>query len=202
MRYLTLDTPCVLLERALALQDLVRSHMPNPAMFWPDTLAFFSDTLARGGKLVLAVEDRKDEVLRGAEQARNMEYVSCEPDGPGNGTALVAGYFLLRFPLARDADNLGRDAGLAEEELSHVAHLESVAVHPAFRGRGLALAMGQRLVALARAARKRHLLATVAPDNAASLAMLASLGLSVYDTRPKYAGLMRHIMYATLQPLR
>ena len=149
MRYLDVTAPGILLEKALALQDLV-----------------------------------------------DAEYVTLE-SGEGE-PAPVAGYFLLRFPGAQDADNLGLDANLARGDLSLVAHLESVAVHPAFRGRGLARIMAKRLVEKARAAGKKHLFATVAPDNTASLAMLASLGLTVYHTRPKYAGLVRHIMYTTL----
>ena len=187
MRYHEVTTPGPLLEKALALQDLVHHCMPDQSLFWPDTLDFFQDTLARGGTLILAASDPAD-----------MERLHMDFEDAGAETPLVAGYFLLRFPSAQDADNLGRDVGLASEELAFVAHLESVAVHPAFRGRGLASTMAQRLVEKARTAGKRHLLATVAPDNKASLAMLASLGLSVYDTKPKYAGLMRHIMYTTL----
>ncbi len=192
MRYLDVTAPGILLEKALALQDLVHRSMPDQSMFWPDTLDFFADTLAKGGTLVLAVGDQIDTLSARVD----AEYVTLKSSEGQQG--LVAGYFLLRLPNAQDADNLGRDANLAAGDLSLVAHLESVAVHPAFRGRGLARIMAKRLVEKARAAGKKHLFATVAPDNTASLAMLASLGLTVYHTRPKYAGLVRHIMYTTL----
>ena len=192
MRYLDVTAPGILLEKALALQDLVHRSMPDQSMFWPDTLDFFADTLVKGGTLVLAVDDQIDTLSARVD----AEYVTLKSSEGQQG--LVAGYFLLRLPNAQDADNLGRDANLATGDLSLVAHLESVAVHPAFRGRGLARIMAKRLVEKARAAGKKHLFATVAPDNTASLAMLASLGLTVYHTRPKYAGLVRHIMYTTL----
>lgn len=192
MRYLDVTAPGILLEKALALQDLVHRSMPDQSMFWPDTLDFFADTLAKGGTLVLAVGDQIDTLSARVD----AEYVTLKSSEGQQG--LVAGYFLLRLPNAQDADNLGRDANLAAGDLSLVAHLESVAVHPAFRGRGLARIMAKCLVEKARAAGKKHLFATVAPDNTASLAMLASLGLTVYHTRPKYAGLVRHIMYTTL----
>ena len=60
MRYLDVTAPGILLEKALALQDLVHRSMPDQSLFWPDTLDFFADTLAKGGTLVLAVGDQID----------------------------------------------------------------------------------------------------------------------------------------------
>lgn len=194
MRYLTVTSHTDdkgFLARAVALQHLVREHMPKAdrVQFWPDDLPFWQDCLDRGGCLVLAF-CAHDEGKAG-EQV--VEHPVLLPDD-----SLLAGYFLLRLP-GDAADNLGRDTGLVPSEHAGVtAHLESVAVHPAFRGRGLALTMGSMLVEEARRRNVRHLFATVSPANTASLHMLERLGLKVYETKLKYAGLLRHIMYRTL----
>ena len=48
----------------------------------------------------------------------------------------VAGIFLVTFP-GNSEENLGRDIGLSEETLPLVAHMDSVAILPQYRGAGL-----------------------------------------------------------------
>lgn len=109
----------------------------------------------------------------------------------------LAGYIMMRYP-GEAEDNLGWDLGWDGKRRQHTAHLEAVAVHADFRGRGL-----QRLMM---AEAERHLppdcwflLATVAPDNLYSLRNLQALGYEIACTKEKYGGYGRHIMVKKLQ---
>ena len=59
-------------------------------------------------------------------------------------TRQVAGIFIATYP-GRGNENLGYDIGLSDPELSLVAHMDTIVVHPLYRGQGLQ----QKLTALA-----------------------------------------------------
>ena len=108
-----------------------------------------------------------------------------------------AAYLMVRFP-GSAPDNLGRDAGLAEEQLAQVAHMESVVVLPEFRGRGLQkrlLAAGEEA---ARQRGYRWAMATVSPHNPASLQSFLSRGYREAVRKEKYGGLLRCILIREL----
>ena len=107
--------------------------------------------------------------------------------------AQLAGMVMVRFP-GLAADHLGRDVGWQTERLIGACHLESLAVHPHYRGQGLQ----RRLLAAAEAHLAEdytEILATVAPENAASLRNFICMGYTVIAQVEKYGGYTRYILY-------
>lgn len=102
------------------------------------------------------------------------------------------GFCLVRYP-GTQADNLGREISLGPTELARVAHVESVAVLPAARGRGLQNALVSWCEDAVRQ-ETRWLMCTVAPANVHSLANFLALGYAVVATTTKYGGLERHVL--------
>ena len=104
--------------------------------------------------------------------ADDIEYTTrilCTNHGLGYkaiemGTNTAAGIFIVTFPGMKE-ENLGRDIELAGVELEKVAHMESVAILPAYRGNGLQYALMQRGEADLRKMGYRYLMCTVHPDN-------------------------------------
>ena len=110
----------------------------------------------------------------------------------------TAAFLIVRIPGAAE-DNLGRDLHLPPEEWNRVAHMESVAVLPDFRGHGIQKKL------MAEAERRliqqgiRVSLATVHPDNSASLNSFLHMGYQVELTKLKYQSQIRHILKKELQ---
>lgn len=96
-------------------------------------------------------------------------------------------------------DNLGYDIGLSEDMLKKVVHLESVVVHPSYRGNGLQVLLCKLIEDIALGLGYEHFLATVHPKNIFSLTNLLSLGLKVNKFVLKYEGKERYIVYKQLQ---
>lgn len=104
----------------------------------------------------------------------------------------LAGMVLVRFPGLAE-DHLGRELGWAPERLVRACHMESIAVHPRYRGRGLQRALLQAAEAVV-GAQYDDLLATVAPENAASLHNFRRMGYEVAAQVRKYGGYDRYIL--------
>lgn len=103
-----------------------------------------------------------------------------------------AGFFIVRFPGTAE-DNLGKDIGISD--LEKVAHMESTAVLPAYRGRGV---MAKLLLAAEEEAVRegfRFLCATVHPDNIKSLHNFEKAGFQIKKRMKKYGGKERYIVY-------
>ena len=100
--------------------------------------------------------------------------------------ALVA-YAVLGLPDADSDYNFGHSLGLAGDELAKVAHLDGAAVAPAWRGHSLQRELLRRRIDMAKAARRRWLITTVAPLNVVSLRSCLSVGLIVRVCRPMFA---------------
>lgn len=109
----------------------------------------------------------------------------------------VAGFLLVDVPGEAER-NLGRDLGWPVAELSRSAHVDIVCIRPAYRGHGLQ----KRLVADGEVEMRRrglaHSLATVHPENIASLSSMLALGYRVAMTKEKYGGVLRHVLFKTL----
>lgn len=103
----------------------------------------------------------------------------------------LAAYSVLTFP-KRSEHNLGREFGVPESELSHVAFLEATVVHESARGRGLQRHFHRLREKRARENGCRYLFSTVHPDNHASIRNLESEGFSLAFTRLMYGGKPRH----------
>lgn len=111
----------------------------------------------------------------------------------------IAAMFQACFP-GPEEEHLGRDAGLSEHELPKAAHMDSVAVCPAYRGHKLQkklLIEGEKEMA---ALGYRHLLCTTHPDNRYSLSNLLDFGYTPVATIEKYGGLPRHVLYKSNSP--
>lgn len=106
----------------------------------------------------------------------------------------VVGFCIVRVP--GDApDNLAAAAGLPP---GRVAHVESVAVHPAHRGAGLQRVMVAEAERVLAGRGLWWATCTVAPGNTASLRSFDRLGYRVVVTVPKYGGLLRHVLVKEL----
>lgn len=110
----------------------------------------------------------------------------------------LVGFHGVFFPHV-SAENLGLDIGLKELELNRVAHMESVSVHPDFRGNGLHLQMANRLIDyIQNHTSYRYLLETVSPENTGSIKNVLKSGLVIVHLKRKYGGLLRYIFYRNL----
>ncbi|MCC8027921.1 MAG: GNAT family N-acetyltransferase [Clostridium sp.] len=128
------------------------------------------------------------------------DYVREHIENPSKGIVFKAvehgetgAFFLIHLPGA-DAGNLGTYAGLKGEALLRCAHMDSMAVKPAFRGRRLQarlLAHGEAYLSSSRS----YLFGTVHPDNTYSLNNFLKLGYKILTTTQKYGSLPRHILY-------
>jgi len=106
----------------------------------------------------------------------------------------IVGFLLIDRPGAVDK-NLGHDIGLPADELTFVAHMESIAVLPHWRHQGIM----ERLIhagldKLAEDGDTNWALCTVAPHNIGSLTGFTSCGFTVLAHRPKFGGLDRYIL--------
>ena len=122
---------------------------------------------------------------------------------------IPAAFFMVDFPDRHDEDskdvfdeNLGEELQLGEAELKRVAHMDSAAVRPEYRGHHL---QGRLLEAVEREMQDRpecYYLCTVHPDNHASLSTMLHHGYVIIRTKEKYGGLRRHILYKRKEPVR
>lgn len=108
-------------------------------------------------------------------------------------TRRIAGIYIVTYP-GTDTDNLGYDIGLSESQRLQVAHMDTVAVHPFYRGHGLqqrfTLLMERELLS----GGFRYFMCTVHPDNIYSRNNMEKCGYKVMKTSIKYGGLPRLIL--------
>ena len=108
----------------------------------------------------------------------------------------IAAFLIVRHP-GEAEDNLGRYLQGNSQypiDLSAVAHMESAAVHPAHRGKGLQSKLLQQAEEIERAKGTKFLMATVHPDNNYSLRNLEAAGYKCILETEKYGGLRRKVM--------
>lgn len=105
----------------------------------------------------------------------------------------LAGVFIAALPGDRE-ENLGRDIGLSQEELGKVAHMESVAILPEYRGNGLQYILMKTAEEELRKHGFRHLMCTVHPENKYSRNNMIKQGYRVVLTKEKYGGYLRDIL--------
>ena len=136
---------------------------------------------------VFAVDDLDLEWVRDKLERNGFGVAACAPDGS------LAGMLLMAYP-GLSEDNLGWDVGLSETELPRVCLMETAAVLPEHRGHGLE----RRMLAYAEeqlaGSAFRYLMATISPDNPASLRSAERCGYRIMTTKEKYGGHLRHIL--------
>ena len=112
------------------------------------------------------------------------------------GTRRIAGMYIVTYP-GTDPENLGYDIDLSGAQLSQVAHMDTVVIHPLYRGqslqRKLTLFLEQELLP----GGFRYFMCTVHPDNKYSRNNMEKCGYQVMKTAFKYGGLLRLIFLKT-----
>lgn len=108
-------------------------------------------------------------------------------------TKEVAGTFMATIPGLKE-DNLGYDVGLSKEQLLQVAHMDSVAILPPFRGQKLQYRLMQKAEQDLKQKGIHYLLCTVHPDNCYSRNNVLRQGYHVVTQKEKYGGNIRDIL--------
>ncbi len=106
----------------------------------------------------------------------------------------LAAYSIIRIP-GEAADNLGSDLNLPHEELCKVAHLQAIAVHPAYRGNGLQQKMAGAHLRVIEDLGCGNVCCTVSPQNPVSLHNTLECGFLIRGLRPKFEGWWRFILH-------
>ena len=103
-------------------------------------------------------------------------------------TGTLAGCLLCYIPLEKQ-ENLGTQAFPNEA----IYLMDTVVVLPEHRGNRLQ----QRMIRFAEQQINKHcyLMATVAPENIPSLRSFQNMGYCILETKEKYGGYLRHVMY-------
>ena len=127
----------------------------------------------------------------------DMEYITSHIAEKGftlvaeeDGT--ICGFFLVDLP-GLSEDNLGYDLGFTQEQLLDTAIMESAAVLPAYRGKGIMGALFRKAVELTEG-EYTYLLGTVQPDNYPSRRNFEKCGFRCLEIKEKYGGKLRCIM--------
>lgn len=106
----------------------------------------------------------------------------------------IAAVFCIVYP-GMDVFNIGYDLGFSEEELMRVVHMDTAAVHPDYRGRGLQNRMMRHAE---QELRGKILLCTIHPDNRYSLNNALKLGYSIQKKTERYNSI-RYILRKDLE---
>ncbi|MEU2389512.1 GNAT family N-acetyltransferase [Streptomyces sp. NPDC007369] len=149
----------------LDLQDRVRAALPDPSVFQTSTPEFIAYCLADGGRCYRVVHDG-------------------EP----------VAYRMVYFPRDR-AFNLARDTTLPAAQYDAVAHWDTVAVLPEWRGHGLARLMNVRALGDLADTGVRHVFATSSPANPHGVRTLAEAGFHPVGLVEKFGGKLRFLLY-------
>lgn len=132
--------------------------------------------------------------------ADNAEYTyEMLHSGKGTGykavdkdTGEIAGVFMTTIP-GDSQDNLGYDGGLDACQLALVAHMDSVAILPKYRGHKLQYRLMQAAEKDLAERGFKYLMCTVHPDNCYSRNNVISQGYEFVTVKEKYGGYMREI---------
>lgn len=151
-------------ERFILFLDEIKAEMSNPEWFYLDP----PDTVRR------MMEDHTMELWLAEDGNR------------------VAAVFDILHP-GLQSFNYGYDLDLSEEELLHVIHMDTSAVHPDYRGLGLQRKMVYAAEQEYCGKGRRILLCTVHPENRYSLNNMLKQGFQIQKRVEKY-GSERYIL--------
>ncbi len=106
----------------------------------------------------------------------------------------IVAFLIVRYPMFSD-DNLGYYlSNPTEDILTKVAHIESIAVLPDFRGHKLQKKLLQMAEQIEKEKHTKYLMATVHPDNIYSMRNFNAQGFVCLLETKKYGGLRRNIL--------
>ena len=151
-------------EPIFELMQEIYDGLENKDLFVPGDLDYIRDNIDGGGFTVVAEDD----------------------------AGRLAGVFIFCYPLDSE-ENLGIDIGLSVDELPSVVHMDTVMVPKEARGHGLQSRMLKAGEEMVDKDRFHYFLATVSPDNPASIRSMEKNGYAPVITKKKYGGLMRRI---------
>lgn len=109
----------------------------------------------------------------------------------------IAGFLTVRYPWEEE-DNLGDYIGLSEEEKMFVAHMESAAVLPEYRGLRIQNQLMAKGFELLKDTEYKYVMGTAHPDNVFSVNNFLKLGYEVVADVKKYGGLRRYVFNQTI----
>ena len=138
------------------------------------------------------VADDSESIWRLLQEEKGIAYKAVEKS-----TGAVAGV-LIAAMYGMGEENLGHDIGLPKEELKTVAHMESVAVLPEYRGYGLQYFLMQEAQKELIVRGFRYFMCTIHPDNIYSKSNAVRQGYEVVMTKEKYGGYIRDILLKKL----
>ena len=104
----------------------------------------------------------------------------------------MAGFLSVRFP-GEEHDNLGVHLSLSDEEMKQVAHMETAAVLPEYRGRGIQKSLMCKAEEILRDMPYHYLMGTAHPDNTYSVNNFLKLEYDIVDEGLKYVGLPLYV---------
>lgn len=172
--------------RVKELMDRVKQNMEHPDWYITDELPWLLRHVSAEGFTVLAEVKSED---------------SGESE---NGQPRLVAFFTVDLPGVRELSggiqnpdqevNLGIDAGFDAEKRLLVAHLDSVAVDPEFRGHHLQGRLVEKAERELSGRIQKFWMCTVHPDNHASLYSMQRHGYRIIATKEKYGGTLRHIL--------
>lgn len=106
----------------------------------------------------------------------------------------IVAFLIVRYPMFSD-DNLGYYlSNPTKEILTKVAHIESTAVLPNFRGHKLQKRLLEMAEQIEKEKHTKYLMATVHPDNIYSMRNFSDHGFICLLETKKYGGLRRNIL--------
>lgn len=109
----------------------------------------------------------------------------------------IAGFLTIRYPW-KEEDNLGDYIGLSEEEKMFVAHMESAAVLPEYRGLRIQNKLMAKGFELLKETDYKYVMGTAHPDNIFSVNNFQKLGYEIVADVKKYGGLRRYVFNQTI----
>ena len=153
------------------IMTTVHEGVEEPDHFFADDLDFIKDHIDKKGFTLLA---------------------QCEGKN--------AGFLVIRFPKEKEDNlikNIPASMNIAVDQAGKVAHFESAAVLPEFRGRKIQQLLMEEAIHMLQDTPYEYYMATVHPQNPASLKSLQKCGFRVINTTQKYGGMKRDILFRT-----
>jgi ribosomal protein S18 acetylase RimI-like enzyme len=157
------------LSSIITLQEMIVEDLKGTNIFQSDSAEFLQRCLTTHGRIIGTIVKKK----------------------------LIA-YRVIYFPKHFD-DNLGIDLSFPEKILSKVAHLETVVVHPDYRGNSLALKMNYQALNVMKTLKYHHACMTVSPKNFYNLKIVFQLGFLIKKLQIKYGDKLRYILHKNLE---
>lgn len=189
------------LDSVMHLMNEIKAGMEHPEWYVTDQRPWVERHLEQEGFILVAERDAEE--LAGFFIVDFPAKRSCKAEPQNTGTtAGAAGTGSGAVPNDAPGENLGIEIRLNEQELNLVAHMDSAAVSPKYRGYHLQSILLEAVERELEDRPEQYFLCTVHPDNHASLHTMQRHGYVIVATKEKYGGLRRHVLYKKKEPKR